>query len=61
MGCLLSYLVESLCETALLFARGITYLSLASTTSGQLLAKTIGSVLLLQVMDWRKVARVGAL
>jgi hypothetical protein len=41
------------------FARGITYLSLSSTIA-QLLAKTLGSALL-QVMDWRAVARIGAM
>lgn len=41
------------------FARGITYLSLASTTA-QLLAKTVGSAML-QVMDWRAVAQIGAM
>jgi hypothetical protein len=41
------------------FARGVTYMSLAST-SGQLAAKMVGSALL-QVLDWRKVAQIGAL
>ena len=42
----------------LLFARGITFLSLSSTMA-QLLAKTAGSALL-QVMNWRAIARLGA-
>lgn len=46
-------------EAPLAFARGVTYLSLAST-SGQLLAKTVGAALL-QVVDWRIVARLGGL
>jgi hypothetical protein len=40
------------------FARGVTYLSLASIT-GQLLAKTLGSALL-QFTDWRQVAKASA-
>jgi hypothetical protein len=43
----------------LLFARGVTYLSLAST-GGQLFAKTVGSALL-QFTDWRRLAQIGGL
>eukprot|EP00980_Cylindrotheca_fusiformis_P021903 scaffold8740_cov113-Cylindrotheca_fusiformis.AAC.11 len=40
-------------------ARGVTYLSVASSL-GQLLAKTIGSALL-QFTDWRNIAKLGSL
>jgi hypothetical protein len=44
---------------ALKFARGVTFLSLASTAA-QLLAKTLGAALL-KVMNWRQVAQLGAI
>jgi hypothetical protein len=54
-----SLVLSNHCQSKpIVFLRGVAYLSVTSSTGGQLLAKTAGSALLL-ILDWQSVARFG--